>query len=115
MWPFGPAYGVVLAGAVAPVLLVAAGVGAERGTAGVLAAGAGAATPVAVALVASSIKSSEPCETLSPTLTLSSLILPACGAGTSIVALSDSSVTSGSSGFTSSPGFTSTSITGTFL
>ena len=37
------------------------------------------------------------------------------GDGTSIVALSDSSATSGSSGFTMSPGFTSTSMTGTSL
>src|SRR5690242_17497379 len=41
--------------------------------------------------------------------------MPPIGAGTSIVALSDSSVTSGSSGCTMSPGFTNTSITGTSL
>ena len=39
--------------------------------------------------------------------------MPANGAGTSIVALSDSSVTSGSSGATLSPGETSTSMIGT--
>jgi hypothetical protein len=52
---------------------------------------------------------------LSPTLTLTSFTVPAAGEGTSIVALSDSSVSSGSSGFTLSPGLTSTSITGTSL
>ena len=41
--------------------------------------------------------------------------MPATGEGTSIVALSDSSVTSESSFFTVSPGFTSTSITGMSL
>jgi hypothetical protein len=50
---------------------------------------------------------------LSPTDTFSSVILPAAGAGTSIVALSDSSVISGSSSATSSPAETSTSMTGT--
>src|SRR5215470_6031906 len=56
-----------------------------------------------------------PSLTLSPTLTLSSLTVPAAGEGTSIVALSDSSVTSESSFFTASPGLTNTSITGTSL
>ena len=41
--------------------------------------------------------------------------MPASGLGTSIVALSDSSVISGSSSLTTSPGFTNTSITGTSL
>jgi hypothetical protein len=59
------------------------------------------------------ISSGEPWATLSPTLTLSSCTTPANGAGTSIVALSDSSVTSGSSSETVSPAETSTSITGT--
>ncbi len=44
--------------------------------------------------------------TLSPTLTFSSLTVPAAGDGTSIVALSDSSVTSDCSFSTVSPGFT---------
>ncbi len=39
--------------------------------------------------------------------------MPAAGDGTSMVALSDSSVTSESSAATASPGFTSTSMTGT--
>ena len=54
-----------------------------------------------------------PSATLSPSLTLSSLTVPAAGDGTSIVALSDSSVTSESSAFTASPGLTKISITGT--
>ena len=41
------------------------------------------------------------------------MTVPAAGAGTSIVALSDSSVTSGSSAATVSPAFTWISITGT--
>src|SRR6478609_3590700 len=54
-----------------------------------------------------------PCETLSPTFTATVLTMPSAGDGTSIVALSDSSVTSGSSALTAAPGSTSTSITGT--
>src|SRR5919198_777509 len=48
-----------------------------------------------------------------PVLTLSSCTTPPNGAGTSIVALSDSSVTSGSSAATVSPGATITSMIGT--
>ncbi len=55
----------------------------------------------------------EPSLTSSPTFTLSAVTLPAAGAGTSIVALSDSRVTSGWSTVTSSPSATRTSITGT--
>ena len=40
-------------------------------------------------------------------------MVPATGDGTSMVALSDSSVTSGSSAATTLPGLTCTSITGT--
>jgi hypothetical protein len=54
-----------------------------------------------------------PSETVSPTLSLSSRTTPANGAGTSIVALSDSSVTRPWSCATVSPSATSTSITGT--
>src|SRR5262249_1794942 len=43
----------------------------------------------------------------------SSLTVPSAGAGTSIVALSDSNVTSGSSRLTLSPGLTITSMIGT--
>ncbi len=56
-----------------------------------------------------------PSLTLSPTLTRISRTVPDEGAGTSIVALSLSSVMSESSFLTASPGFTSTSITGTSL
>ena len=45
-----------------------------------------------------------PSDTLSPTLTFTSFTMPSAGDGTSIVALSDSSVTSASSAFTVSPG-----------
>ena len=54
-----------------------------------------------------------PSETLSSIETCTSVTFPAAGAGTSIVALSDSSVTSGSSGATLSPACTWISITGT--
>ena len=56
-----------------------------------------------------------PSDTLSPTLTFNSFTTPANGAGTSMVALSLSSVTSESSALTLSPGLTSTSMTGTSL
>jgi hypothetical protein len=56
-----------------------------------------------------------PSLTLSPTLTEMALTTPPCGAGTSIVALSDSSEISGSSALTVSPTLTKTSITGTSL
>ena len=54
-----------------------------------------------------------PSETVSPTLTLTSWTTPSIGEGTSIVALSDSSVTSGSSAATVSPGATRISMIGT--
>src|SRR4029453_6252210 len=54
-----------------------------------------------------------PCDTPSPPAMRTSPIVPATGDGTSMVALSDSSVTSGSSTATTSPGETCTSITGT--
>ena len=57
----------------------------------------------------------EPCDTLSPTLMRSSFTTPEFGDGISIVALSDSSVISDCSLETASPGFTSTSMTSTFL
>ena len=64
---------------------------------------------------ASSFAIRAPIDTLSPTLAMSWVILPAAGDGTSIVALSDSSVTSGCSASTVSPAFTRTSMTGTSL
>ena len=54
-----------------------------------------------------------PSLTLSPSLTFTSLTTPAADDGTSIVALSDSSVTSASSTFTVSPTLTKMSMTGT--
>jgi len=63
----------------------------------------------------SSTTISEPSDTLSPTLTFTSLTTPAAELGTSIVALSDSSVTSDCSFSTVSPALTSTSITGMSL
>ena len=54
-----------------------------------------------------------PSETLSPTPTLMSLMVPAKGAGTSMVALSDSRVISESSFSTVSPALTRTSMTST--
>ena len=56
-----------------------------------------------------------PSETLLPTFTVIFSMTPVRGDGTSIVALSDSSTINGSSSFIESPGFTSTSITGTSL
>ena len=54
-----------------------------------------------------------PSDSLSPSLTFNSLTTPAALAGTSIVALSDSSVTRPWSCLTVSPTSTSNSITGT--
>src|SRR4029077_6153384 len=63
----------------------------------------------------SSTRIGAPCDTLSPVLIFSSLTTPAAGDGISMVALSDSSVTSDCSFATLSPGLTSTSITSTSL
>jgi hypothetical protein len=49
---------------------------------------------------------SEPTDTVSPTDTRTAVTVPAVGAGTSIVALSDSNVISGSSAATVSPSAT---------
>ena len=81
------------------------------GAAGDRRAGAAAASEPSVSRIAIKV----PCETLSPILTFTSFTVPACVEGTSIVALSLSSVTSESSLVTLSPGFTSTSMTGTSL
>src|SRR5207248_72128 len=83
---------------------------AARGAGGAV-DGAGADAPACV----SNTRMTLPSLTLSPTLSFMSLTTPADGDCTSIVALSDSSVISESSGFTASPGFTNTSITGTSL
>src|SRR3982075_221149 len=63
----------------------------------------------------SKIKITEPCESLSPSFTLSSFTTPAPGDGISIVALSDSSEMSDCSFAMVSPGLTSTSMTSTSL
>src|SRR5690348_8058431 len=94
------------AGAVEGVGATATGAaaGAERGT------GAAATGPWV-----SSSAMTLPWETLSPTLTRSSLMTPASDDGISIVALSDSSVIREASFATRSPGLTSTSMTSTSL
>src|SRR6266576_674662 len=106
-----PATGAATVGAGAglgpPLPLAGEGWG-EGGAADFVAAAAPVAAP-------SSVRITLPSLTLSPTLTLSSLTVPAAGEGTSIVALSDSRVTSESSAFTVSPGLTKTSMTGTSL
>src|SRR5215207_10617567 len=56
-----------------------------------------------------------PMETRSPTLTLISLTVPAWDAGTSMVALSDSRLISGSSTLIWEPGWTCTSMIGMSL
>src|SRR5262245_22462293 len=56
-----------------------------------------------------------PSLTRSPSLTFKSATTPPSGDGTSMDALSDSSVTSGCSGLIVSPGFTMTSMIGTSL
>src|SRR5215813_14266911 len=63
----------------------------------------------------SSIRIDAPSLTLSPTLTASDLTTPAAGEGTSIDALSDSSVIRGASTPTSWPGCTAISMIGTSL
>ena len=93
-------------------LTAGAGVGAVLG----VGFGAGAAAAAGcVAWLASSTRIGEPCDTLSPTLILTSFTTPAPGDGISIVALSDSSVTSDCSFVTASPGLTRISMTSTFL
>src|SRR6185437_9124463 len=64
-------------------------------------------------LFADNVHSTVPSETLSPSDTRTPCTTPAIGLGTSIVALSDSSVTIGSSILRKSPGLMNTSITGT--
>src|SRR5437773_3336712 len=104
-----------LAGGAGSAAAAVFGEGAAEGAGTGASAFAPAAPPGAAAPVVSRVRKTLPSLTLSPTLTFNSLTVPADGAGTSIVALSDSSVTSGSSGFTTSPGLTKTSMTGTSL
>src|SRR5690606_20196217 len=82
---------------------------AARAAAGAAAGAAATAPPPAV----SSLISTLPSPTLSPRLTSTSLTTPACEDGTSIVALSDSSVAMASSTLMVSPTFTNSSMTGT--
>src|SRR5690606_3380144 len=74
---------------------------------------ASAAPTAADSPSASSTTTTAPSDTASPTLTFTSFTTPAADDGTSIVALSDSSVTRPWSLATVSPTETSTSITGT--
>src|SRR5690606_33637579 len=97
-----------------PEWLAAAGAGAAAaGAAGASALGGGADGAAAASPAASSSSSTEPSATLSPTLTSTFVTLPAAGEGTSIVALSDSSVQMASSGLSVSPALTNSSMTGT--
>src|SRR6478736_3642897 len=92
-----------------------AGAAAFAGAAGAGAAAFGAASAgfASAAPSASTIATTLPSDNLSPTFTFNSTILPATDEGTSIVALSDSSVTRPWSTFTVSPTATSNSMTGT--
>src|SRR5690606_33266764 len=85
--------------------------------AGAAAAGAGAAAlaGASAAPSASSTTTTAPSDSVSPSLTFSSLTTPAAEDGTSSVALSDSRVTRPWSFFTVSPTATNISITGTSL
>jgi hypothetical protein len=96
-----------------------AGAGAGAGPPGV-ASGGGSCWPTRLGGVVSGPAPSPPTTTMtvpsltvSPTLTRTSWTCPEAVDGTSMVALSDSRVTSGSSSATTSPGDTCTSITGT--
>src|SRR5207248_8330522 len=77
------------------------------------AAGAPAAAGDAAGADASTRAINAPLDTLSPRLSSTSAIVPAAVAGTSIEALSVSSVSSGEAMWTWSPGFTSTDTTAT--
>jgi hypothetical protein len=78
-------------------------------------AAAGAATGIAATAAsdASRTTTTAPSEIFSPSATRISFTTPAADDGTSIVALSDSRVTSASSTLTTSPTMTQMSITGT--
>src|SRR5882724_1177338 len=86
---------------------LATGAGAAVGGGGGAAALAGAAAGLAAAPAAPSLicPSSAPTATVSPSLAAISLSVPADGAGTSMVTLSVSSSTNGSSTATASPAF----------
>src|SRR5436189_210667 len=109
-YPPGPAPSTSISHSMSTPPAYEAADGAAIGAAGALArvgAAAAPATPV------DNVRIRVPSETLSPTFIFSSAIVPPTGDGTSIVALSDSSVTSGVSLLIASPTLTSTSMTGT--
>ena len=89
----------------------AVGVGADAGAGAGAGAGASAGAGAAPASKATTMTTA-PLDTLSPSLILISLTTPATVDGTSIVALSDSRVTSDCSTFTVSPTLTRISMTG---
>src|ERR1700682_3783496 len=86
---------------------------ADKAGAGCVSPAGGALAPAGAADAAGAAVStraiSEPFDTLSPRLSSTSVMVPAAVAGTSIEALSVSSVTGGESMSTTSPGFTSAS------
>jgi hypothetical protein len=99
---------------------VGSGGGASDGRADISAAiavrtadGAAASVGAPDSALTATVATSVPSEAVSPTLSSTSCTIPATGDGMSIVALSDSSATSGSSSATESPACTKTSITGT--
>src|SRR5882672_972518 len=98
----------------------AAGARAGTGETGAAATGSGdffgaGVTAAGAPAAASSSSIKLPFETLSPALTRNSFTTPAAGEGISIVALSDSTVMSDCSGWTTSPALTSTSMMSTSL
>src|SRR6516225_2680047 len=95
---------------------LAAGAAGVGDGAGIVAAGTvGARWAAAAVSSVTSVRMALPSLTRSPSLTFSSATTPASGDGTSIDALSDSSVTSGCSGAIVSPGLTMISMIGTSL
>src|SRR5947207_548154 len=99
------------AGAWAPASAGATEGADAAGADGAAGAPVGCAAPPPVARIVITV----PSDTLSPIFTFISWTTPPSGAGTSIVALSDSSVISASSAFTVSPGLTWISMTGMSL
>src|SRR5512145_269609 len=90
-----------------------AATGAAAGATAAVDCAAGAETGAGAAAPVSTLISRAPSATLEPSWTSTSLTTPSTGDGTSIVALSDSSVTMASSTLIVSPTFTNRSMTGT--
>src|ERR1700737_5450984 len=113
----GPAYGI--SNDVSGVLGAAGGATGTLGGVGMAGAAAAAVgargSGAAAAASVTSVRMALPSLTRSPTLTFNSATTPASGEGTSMEALSDSSVTSGCSGAMLSPGLTMISMIGTSL